>query len=169
MPNMNNVFDILKGLSLLLFIGIIWSSCLTPPEYPDEPRIEFVSMLRDTVIQGVDSNVITISFEDGDGDIGSNNEVNLFLTDTRFTSPARVQTFKIPVIPQQGIGNGISGKVDILIDPGSLCCVNTKITCVSEENAPMEPTVYTMYLEDRAGNVSNVIELPPLYLICDQL
>lgn len=165
MPNIKNVFHILKGLSLLLFIGMVWSSCLTPPEYPPEPRIEFISMQKDTVIQNQDSNVITIGFEDGDGDIGSNDFENLFLTDTRIP---RVQTFKIPVIPQQGIGNGISGKIDILIEPGSLCCIDTKINCVPEAGAPMETTIYTMYIEDRAGNVSNVIELPPLYLICDQ-
>ena len=149
MPNIKNVFDILKGLSLLLFFGTIWASCLTPPEYSDVPRIEFASMLKDTVIQSVDSNVITIKFEDGDGDIGSDENANVFLTD--ITLP-RVQTFKIPIIPPQGIGNGISGKVDIVIEPGSMCCDSTKINCVPEPGAPMETTIYTMYIEDRAGN-----------------
>jgi hypothetical protein len=167
MPNINNVFDILKGLSLLFFVGMIWSSCLTPPEYPDEPKIAFVSMQKDTVRQGLDSNLITISFEDGDGDIGSDSINNLFLTDSRlFPNGTRVQTFKTPVIPSQGIGNGVSGKIEIIIEPTSSCC-RTIPPCQPEAGAPMETAIYTMYLEDRAGNVSNVIELPPLHFICD--
>ena len=42
------------------------SSCLKPEEFPDEPKIEFVSFEA----QGDSSGVFVISFTDGNGDIG---------------------------------------------------------------------------------------------------
>jgi hypothetical protein len=159
-------YPLIKMFSGLLLLLITLTSCPAPPEYPPIPRIDFVSMSRDTVIQSLDSNVITISFEDGDGDIGSDDVENLFLTDITLVN--RVQKFKIPRISQQGIGNGISGKIDIVIEPGSMCCDSTKFSCVPETGAPMETIIYNIYLEDRAGNASNVLQLPPLRLICDQ-
>ena len=42
------------------------SSCLKPEEFPDEPKIEFVSFEA----QGDSSGIFVISFTDGNGDIG---------------------------------------------------------------------------------------------------
>lgn len=50
---------------IVISFGLVLSSCLKPQEFPLEPIIEFDSF---SVMQ--DSAVLTISFTDGDGDIG---------------------------------------------------------------------------------------------------
>lgn len=63
----------MKINSFIVFIaGILLTSCFDPPDYPDTPRIEY----RDVLFKNVgdnsdpDSLVISIRFEDGDGDLG---------------------------------------------------------------------------------------------------
>lgn len=163
-----NIKDIIRLLSLFFIVSFLWQSCIKPPEYPDEPVVSFISMSRDTVIQGVDSNIITIGFTDGDGDLGlasTEEGENLFLTDITL---GRVQKFRIPKIPAQGIGNGISGKIAILIEPNSMCCDSVTIPCSPEVGAAMETTIYTVKIVDRAGNESETIQLPPLRMVCDK-
>ncbi|UOR03518.1 hypothetical protein MUN82_11225 [Hymenobacter aerilatus] len=63
------------GASFLL-IGAGVSSCLTPPDYPDTPSIEFKSITATRAEQNgtpYDAVRVTISFRDGDGDLGLNN------------------------------------------------------------------------------------------------
>ena len=50
---------------VLAIVTIMISSCLKPQTFPNEPEIEFVSF-----IPKGDSGLFTISFTDGDGDIG---------------------------------------------------------------------------------------------------
>lgn len=69
------------GLSLLTAaVSVAVSSCITPPDYPDTPSIEFkrITKERFTTDEGVfDSVKVTISFRDGDGDLGlAANETN---------------------------------------------------------------------------------------------
>ena len=54
---------------------VILNSCFSTEEFPSIPRIEYQSIdYRDT--DGIDSLVLSFRFEDGDGDIGLNNEFN---------------------------------------------------------------------------------------------
>ena len=60
-------------IGLLLLLTIAGWQCLEAPNYPDEPFIEFLSLSKDTMDQGVfqeDSLIVRFRFEDGDGDIG---------------------------------------------------------------------------------------------------
>lgn len=58
-----------------LFLGILFFSCEKPPEYSDTPVIAF-SEIKKIIIPGEgglsakDSIVIVLTFEDGDGDLG---------------------------------------------------------------------------------------------------
>lgn len=64
------------GVSLLL-AGATVSSCLTTPDYPDTPSIKFESITstRTSNSEGTYDNVrITITYRDGDGDLGLNND-----------------------------------------------------------------------------------------------
>lgn len=54
-------------LALFTLIG-----CFEEPEYANEPAIEFVSIRARTINSVEDSIAITISFQDGDGDLGLN-------------------------------------------------------------------------------------------------
>ena len=57
---------------LILIIIFFVASCVKPPDYPIEPRIEFVSMNANTFDElDEDSLSVVIYFEDGDGDLGS--------------------------------------------------------------------------------------------------
>jgi len=62
---------VLKGLILFAVSGIV-TSCFTPPEFSNSPEIDFVSLYfkEGTTSSPTDSLVVTISFRDGDGDLG---------------------------------------------------------------------------------------------------
>jgi hypothetical protein len=61
--------------------------CATPPDYPNEPVITFKSISRNYMKQNsnslADSLLLTFSFTDGDGDLGSNDSVGVFIKDGR--------------------------------------------------------------------------------------
>jgi len=154
------------GLSIVLMF--VAQSCITPPEYPDEPVLTFVDFQKDTVIQSKDTNVITIAFTDGDGDLGAvstDTTFNLFLTDLRIGVSF---PYKIPFIPSQGIGNGISGEIEITLNPTDICCVLVDLPCFPQVGAANEVVVYEVQVEDRAGNLSEPLQLPPIHMICDR-
>ncbi len=157
----------MKKLLGIYFIGILFiTSCIKPPDYPDEPVIEFVSLGRTSLLQDVDTTLITISFTDGDGDLGlvdDDTEKNFILTDTRTNYK---EYYKIPFIPQQGVGNGISGEISINIKAS--CCIPTSgIPCLPNAGQPPEDIIYTIQIKDRSGNLSNMVTMPPIQLICD--
>jgi len=60
------------GLFAIILIGV--SSCFNPPEFPVEPQIEFKSIQYKEIGTGFDSDydslILTISFKDGNGDLG---------------------------------------------------------------------------------------------------
>ncbi len=155
---------------LLLFFlpGLILTSCLNPPEYPIEPQIEFLRMTKGTMIQNqlnTDSLLLTIGFTDGDGDIGlEGGGFDLFITDTR--DNVMPPAYRIPKVPEQGIGNGISGEISFIIY--TTCCYfpNGQDPCTSSTTYPVDTLSYLVYINDRAGHQSNVIETPPILLQC---
>jgi hypothetical protein len=64
---------ILHKITLLLFISSLFFACRKPPVYPETPEIKFesvktISFTRDEI--RYDSLIISVSFKDGDGDIG---------------------------------------------------------------------------------------------------
>ena len=58
-------------LQLTLFL-CLFGACVQAPQYPIEPEISFVSISKDTMIQGQTKNddflYLTLAFTDGDGD-----------------------------------------------------------------------------------------------------
>lgn len=61
---------ILKGFTILV-ITIILGSCFDPPEFPNTPHIDFVGVVFKEGGGSVnDSLIVTLEFEDGDGDLG---------------------------------------------------------------------------------------------------
>jgi hypothetical protein len=60
-------------ITLLFFISSLFFACKKPPVYPETPSIEFQSVKNISYTRNemkYDSLIITISFKDGDGDIG---------------------------------------------------------------------------------------------------
>ncbi len=65
-----NLFSILIG-------SIFFTGCYTPPEFPIEPSIVFEEVIFKDIENFPDSLIVTIQFQDGDGDLGlSANETN---------------------------------------------------------------------------------------------
>lgn len=156
----------LKIILLLLFC-VIGLKCTKPPEYPKEPIIKFVGMSKTKLKQSsinADSLKVTFSFTDGDGDIGSNDSLALFVVDKRdgFVS----SKYKIPFVAESGAANGISGEVEFVLF--TTCCYfpDGQAPCTSSLSFPTDTVVYDIYMKDRAGNKSNVIQTLPIILDC---
>ncbi len=162
---------------LLLFTTLWLSSCVRPPDYPVEPHIEYVSMSKSTLLQGQgpeDTTYITISFTDGDGDLGhfkdgSEEQVlDLFLTDLR--TGAQSESFIIPFVPELGSGNGVSGEITLRVL--TTCCIfppyvtDAAAPCEPSQQYPVDTLRYEIYLVDRAGNESNRVETEDIFLLC---
>ncbi|MCA8829626.1 hypothetical protein [Hymenobacter pini] len=63
----------LRNASLLVVAGLAASSCISPPEYPETPEIEFKRITQQRINDNTgtyDKLVITIGYKDGDGDLG---------------------------------------------------------------------------------------------------
>lgn len=135
------------------------------------PTLEFVSLSKDTIIQGRqvnDSLTITLNFEDGDGDIGfDDNAANIFIRDSRDNF---VKEYASPVIPISGAANGVSGEIRILITTlFNVCCIydTGQDPCTPGTNQKFNELTYTIYIVDRAGNQSNEVTTSNIFLRCD--
>jgi hypothetical protein len=149
-----------------VFIG--YTSCLKPPDYPIEPVIEFVGVSKGAFRQGLtarDSVIVSFTFTDGDGDLGSNDSLNVFVTDSRDNFVAN--QYRIPFIPEEGTANGISGEIFITIY--STCCYFPDNTppCTPSVANPRDSLTYRIQIRDRADNWSNVIETSKIFVLCD--
>jgi len=154
------------------FILVVIFSCTKPPDYPIEPVIKFERFSRNTMLQGDSNNdslVITFSFTDGDGDLGYSDSIpDIFVTDARIPYP--LDPFKLPVVPVQGVGNGISGEISILVY--NTCCLFDAFPACSTDPAaiaekPIDTLTFEIYIKDRAGHESNRILTDNIYLQCD--
>jgi hypothetical protein len=152
------------GITLTL---LLTGSCTKPPDYPIEPIIKFLSMSKTKLKQSsinADSLRVTFSFTDGDGDIGSNDSLSLFVIDKRdgFVS----SKYKIPFVTESGATNGISGEVEFVIF--TTCCYfpDGQAPCTPSLTFPTDTVIYDIYLKDRAGHKSNIIQTLPIVLDC---
>ena len=157
---------------LIFMVSVI--GCVQPPDYPDEPAIFYNSINKTVIAQGntnapSDTLAITFDFEDGDGDIGSDGDsLDVFLTDSR---DGFVNKFKLPVIPDQGIGNGISGSVTLYVPnkPFNICCTypDGAQACLPNPNFPTDTFSFSIQMRDRKGRFSNKIQTETITILCD--
>ncbi len=75
-------FTMLK-MFLFFILMITLINCRKPEEFPIEPKIEFVSLTKIPTPNGIDDKgILTISFTDGDGDVGLSESDTLSPFDT---------------------------------------------------------------------------------------
>lgn len=153
-------------LSFVIVCTVI--SCINPPDYPPEPQIEFLSITKNIMDQSSllgDSTLLTFTFQDGDGDLGSDSTINAFVIDKRDGFEAR--KYVIPFIPPQGAANGISGEISFALYTS--CCIyeDNYPPCSTNPNQALDTLIYQIYIEDRAGNQSNLIDTEPIILRCN--
>ena len=149
-----NGFKLILGALVLTLLA----SCLKPPNYSFVPEIQFDSISNTSVNQLIDSVTVVISFTDGDGDLGALNTfpfdtiTNLFFKDSRTGS---VYRFQFPYITPIGSVKDISGEIAYTF---------AGITC--RPNRTNDTLHYTVQIADRAGNLSNEIITPDIYVNC---
>lgn len=135
-----------KLFILFICLGLI-SSCKKDDsiEISTTPAIEFVSITPSTAIEYQDKITITISYKDGDGDLGENSPdvKNLFLTDTRNNVTYQ---YRISQLAPSGQATAIQGTLTIELK-------NTAIT----NGSTSQSVSFNAYLKDRTGNLSNTI------------
>lgn len=156
----DKVISLVVGITVILFFG-----CAKAPNYSNIPEINFISMSKNEVIQFKDTLNITIGFTDGDGDIGSDTTINLILTDSRDGS--QENKYIIPKIPPLGAKNGISGEISFPIT--QTCCIfpDGAIPCTPNTKYPKDSLSFKIQIKDAAGNLSNQVETPRIYLKCN--
>lgn len=149
-------------------------SCSQPPDYPNEPVLQYIGVNKTSVLQGSrttpnDTLAIRFSFTDGDGDLGnSENTNNILLYDSRDSTLA---PYKIPPVPEQGSGNGISGEITILvpnrIGSGNICCIFPDLrVCQTDPRYKQDTFSYSIQMIDRAGHKSNIINTEQITILC---
>ncbi len=159
---------------LVILTGLLITGCSTPPDYPNEPVIEYLRMNKNAIAQGnqnaqPDTLKITFGFTDGDGNLSSESDsMDVFLTDSR---DGFQTTFKLPILPTQGVGNGISGEITVKIPntPFQICCTypNGAPACLPNDQFPTDEFYFTIQLRDRAGNISNTVQTEPITVLCN--
>lgn len=166
----------MKTTTLVLFLGLGLAafSCVQPPDYPTEPEIEYIGFNTLTFPQGgpnapADTLILQFAFTDGDGDLGfDDSTIDIFLTDSR-TGFEEIR--KLPVIPEEGVGNGISGEITLRFpnQPTQICClIEDEQGCKGPiEGAPVDTFSYRVQIQDRAGNLSNAIQTETVTLVCN--
>jgi len=155
-------------LSTLLF----WfSSCVEKQVYPDIPSLEFKTFIKMTHPAGYDSvGIIVLTYTDGDGDLGLDKKdttsYNFFVTYYKMNngvlSPGTIfnpvtQTYDTiffnnrfyDLAPPDYIG-WIKGEIEDTIRP----------LYDPRSSKSRDTIMFQIYMTDRAGNKSNIVETP---------
>lgn len=135
----------MKKLIVFISILMIFSACKKEDEiaFTDSPEITGVSLNTTSVRAWQDSIVFTISYKDGNGDLGENKEgvENLTIKDM---NTGITTAFRIPMLAPEGKSIKIQGEIEVVLrsigNSGNGNAVNTRFEIV---------------MKDRAGNSSN--------------
>lgn len=135
----------------LFLLYIIFSSVLfsckkdEKVEISTTPAIEFVSISPGTAVEYQDKITIVVSYKDGDGDLGENapDVKNLFLTDSRNNV-----TYQYRVSQLAPAGQAVAIQGSLVVELKNTAIVN---------GSTSEAVSYSVYVKDRAGNVSNTV------------
>lgn len=141
--------------TFLCFFWIAFFGCVKDEPINELPVIKYISVSAETIIQQQDKLIVTIYYEDGNGDLGSEDpDVNLVrvkdsrleFADYYYLQPLAPLDYELP----------IQGMLDIEIFPIILI-----------GNGTQEQAVFTISIEDRAGNQSNEIKTPEITILQD--
>src|SRR5579862_1494821 len=121
----------MKGIVVILLVGMMFFGCVKPPSYSVVPSITFNSMSPTTVSSSVlqisnppDTTRVMINFTDGDGDIGltqNDTTYDAYFIDTRPAGGGKfkvitIDSFAIPYVNPSGNIKAISGTINFTIN-----------------------------------------------------
>ena len=175
---MQNIFKLLVFGLLLTFIA----ACVSEPDYPNEPVIEYLSLSKLNIAPGsnsfTDSLTVFFKFTDGDGNLGGGNEDNSICTDNCtfngdsacYNDPvweffaidlrdSCYQYLTLPDVEPSGNIKAISGQFEVTLNVGCKCLV--------QGCPPTEYTAFDIVIRDRANNYSNVIRTDSITITCN--
>ncbi len=141
---------ICRSVALLLVILVFYSCKKDEDSLSIVPQLTFESISPSSVQEFGGPITFSISYQDGDGDLGENDSdvKNLFLQDLR---NGITYEYRIKELAPQGADIAIIGTLDIVLNTIS-------ITDGSNE----QEVTFDIYAVDRAGNSSNLITSSPL-------
>lgn len=147
----------MRNASLILpVLGLLCASC-SEDELPtlepvsEIPAISLLSVGPSEVVAWEDSIIFLIHYQDGDGDLGFNSpdSLSLYVTDDRI---GLTESYFVPLLAPEGAGVAIQGELE----------VELKNTILIDPDADNETVTFSIYLRDRAGNISNTITAGPI-------
>ncbi len=153
---------------LFLIIGLSVFSCKTPPRYPAEPAISYLRAEQyETVdILGQKGRNLKLIFHviDGDGDIGSNDNIDndMFLTLYKNengqmvidTAASKLYKYRIPYATPLGQDKTLDASISVDINfPYNL-----------NQQLAYDTIQFEFYILDRAGHQSNTEKTPKIAL-----
>jgi hypothetical protein len=129
------------------------------------PSIEYVSVSQTYLQQnGQDSVFLSFSFEDGDGNIGSDTFDNVFVSDSR--TGLNIASFKIPAYLGLNPNNSKSSGVISIILFSPCCIYPDSSSCYVQPLFPNRNMQFKIRVVDNDGNYSNQIESELIVLDC---
>ncbi len=159
--------------TVIIFCLCLYCSCNIGPRFSIVPEIAFVGLSTDSLVQGSlfsDSLFVTISFRDGDGDLGSGVDGvfrNIIMTDNR-TGDDLTQ-FKVPDLDLAGAMTGIEG--EIVLKLFTTCCLFPQEEeippCSSPSEFPTDLLTIDIQMVDDSGNMSNIVTTSEITLFCE--
>lgn len=143
---MKSSINLLAAMVLFTLI-VSLSACTKEEVISDTPSIEFVGMTPNPAVKYEDEIEITISYTDGNGDLGENTPdmKNAFITDSRNNV---TYEFRIPQQAPDDANIIIKGQLTFKLAPQGFV----------DDNNTTESTTYSIRIVDRAGNESNAVE-----------
>jgi hypothetical protein len=132
-----------KTLWIVLGMMGALSACTKLTEISEVPEIAFQSVVPNVVTEYQDSLYFTVSYRDGNGDLGENNtdNNNLFIEDSRNQV---TYGFRIQQLAPNNTDIAIKGNLKLTLP-------NTAII----NGGASESVSYSIWVVDRAGNESN--------------
>lgn len=132
-----------KTLWIVLGMMGALSACTKLAEISEVPEIAFESVVPNVVTEYQDSLYFTVSYRDGNGDLGENNtdNNNLFIEDSRNQV---TYGFRIQQLAPNNADIAIQGNLNVTLP-------NTAII----NGGASESVSYSIWVVDRAGNESN--------------
>lgn len=156
------VFDFIpikRGWLMAFFVLIVFSckkdkSNEPIPKASITPVIELVSVIPTTVHALQDSIEFTISYTDGDGDLGFSDadSMSVFITDKRF--PLTIAFHLQPLSPLNTTIS-IKGNLPIVLNN----------TILQNNSSTSESAVFEIKIRDRANHYSNVLTTQPVTVL----
>lgn len=142
--------------AILLWCIALLYSCTKQTEdlsFPVEPDIILDSISSDLLTEFQDSLILYVSYQDGDGDLGTSDpDVNsVFIRDRRLSA---ADAYYLPPLAPEDQILSIQGQLTIEVPSVFLF-----------GNGTEETTVFTLSVIDRAGNESNAVQTPEITIV----